>query len=206
MRFAARTRASPRGARFPRSVGGWAFATIPGMTGKNVIARGVLALILAGCGNKDNSADTDKASEQLRAAQTAVESKRNAVSSEADELERRRRELAQAQQDLKDRESALQAETGQLGSAAGVVATAQVAYQAAVGERLAKLDAALATLATRTNAAAKDAGIGLVARRKQLADKLATLASTPETYWATYTRDVDTTFDAIERDLQAALK
>ena len=39
-----------------------------------------------------------------------------------------------------------------------------------------------------------------------LAAKLATMPDTPDPRWTEYTSDVDVTFDAIEKDLQAALK
>ncbi len=75
---------------------------------------------------------------------------------------------------------------------------------AAVDVRLSKLDASIAGIATRTDAASLDAVVGLRARRAQLAAKVATLPSTVEADWAAQARAVDITFDAIERDLHAS--
>jgi hypothetical protein len=73
-----------------------------------------------------------------------------------------------------------------------------------VKERFAKLDAGLAGLATRTDAASKDASTGLAARRTALAAKLAAMPVGADAGWAAYTKEVDTTFDAIEHDLRTA--
>ena len=165
----------------------------------------MFALVLAaGCSDKDNSAVTDRASQDLRKAQSAVSEQRKDLTADEAEIERKKRELTKEQQDLADKEKALEAHRLQLGSAQGTLAEARVAYGAAVTARFAKLDAALAGLATQTDAASKDALAGLRARRDLLAAKLATMAATAEADWTGYTRDVDTTFDAIERDLRAA--
>ncbi|MBA3457841.1 MAG: hypothetical protein H0T42_32460 [Deltaproteobacteria bacterium] len=164
------------------------------------------ALALAACGSKDNSADTDKASKDLRAAQSEVAEKRTDLHETGDEIERRKRELLKEQQELADKEAALVAKGQQLGSAEGTLDAAGAAYRAAVMERLAKLDAALASLATKTDAASKDAAAGLKARRDLLGSLLASMPAAADSAWIAYTKDVDTTFDAIERDLRAAAK
>ncbi|MBA3460939.1 MAG: hypothetical protein H0T46_13300 [Deltaproteobacteria bacterium] len=160
-----------------------------------------VALVTAACGSKDNSTDTDQAGKDLRAAQSAVSEQRSEIEATADEVERRKREVIKQQQELADKQAALAAEREKLGSAQGTLAEAGTAYRAAVTERLAKLDAALAHLATKTDAAAKDAAAGFKARRDQLASLLANMPAPADAAWAAYTKDVDTTFDAIERDL-----
>ncbi len=165
----------------------------------------MFALVLAAsCSDKDNSAVTDRASQDLRKAQSAVSEQRKDLTADEAEIERKKRELTKEQQDLADKEKALEAHRLQLGSAQGTLAEARAAYGAAVTARFAKLDAALAGLGTQTDAASKDALAGLRARRDLLAAKLATMATTAEASWTSYTQDVDTTFDAIERDLRAA--
>ncbi len=163
----------------------------------------LLALVTAACGSKDNSADTDQAGKDLRAAQSAVSEQRGELEATADEVERRKRELIRQQQELADKEAALVAERRQLGSAQGTLVDAGEAYRAAVTERFAKLDASLAHLATKTDAASKDAAAGFGARRDLLASRLAAMPAAADAAWAAYTKDVDTTFDAIERDLRA---
>ena len=81
---------------------------------------------------------------------------------------------------------------------------ARTAYAAAVKQRFTKLDASLAALGTRTDAATKDAVAGLQARRELLAAKLAAMPTTTDASWPAYTKDVDTMFDAIERDTNKA--
>lgn len=165
----------------------------------------LLACVLAvACSKKDNSDVTDKASKDLHEAQTALTEKSKEVVETGDDIERRKRDLLREQQELADKEAALTAKAQQLGSAQGTLAQAGTAYRSAVTERLAKLDAALATLGTKTDAASKDAAAGLRARRDLLASKLGGMPDAADSSWVTYTKDVDTTFDAIERDLRAA--
>ncbi|HEY5949360.1 MAG TPA: hypothetical protein VIV40_27890 [Kofleriaceae bacterium] len=157
----------------------------------------------AGCADKDNSADTDKASKDLREAQSAVTDKRSDVTTTDVDIERRKRELVVEQQQLVDKQTLLERDRAQLGSAQGTLVQAHAAYAAAVTERMAKLDADLAGLATKVDAASKDTRVGLAARREVLATRLAAMPAAADSSWAAYTKDVDTTFDAIERDLRA---
>jgi chromosome segregation ATPase len=170
-------------------------------------------VLLAGCGRQDNSAETDRASEELRKAQAALgeHSKnlvdnQNAIEQTKRDLAREQAELARQQQELADQQRLLEQQRQKLGSAEEALKKARVAYAAAIQERLAKLDASLASLATRTDARSKDALVGLRARRDQLAAKLATLSGTASAGWSDYTNDVDTTFDAMEQDLREVLK
>jgi len=160
--------------------------------------------VAASCSSKDNSADTDRASEELRKAQSAVTAKHDDVATTGNEIERRKRQLLAEQQLLADKEKALEDSRRQLGSARGTLEQARTAYAAAVKERFAKLEAGLASLSTRTDASSKDASAWLAARRDLLAAKLARLPDGADPSWTAYTKDVDTTFDAIERDLRAA--
>ena len=164
------------------------------------------AVLLAGasCGKKDNSSDTDQATEDLKKAQGAASERRQGVVANEADIEREKRAVATAQQELADKQALLSQQRQALGSAQAGLETARTAYGVAVAERFAKLDAALATLAKRTDAASTDARTGLHARRDQLATKLASIRTTTDPGWAEYTKDVDTTFDAIERDLQIA--
>lgn len=167
----------------------------------------LIACVLAvACSKKDNSVVTDKASDDLRAAQAALAEKSKDVVETADDIERRKREVLKEQQELVDKQAALAAKAQQLGSAQGTLAQADVAYRAAVTARIAKLDANLATLATKTDAAAKDAVAGLKTRRDLLASMFDKMPPPSDSGWVAYTKDVDTTFDAIERDLRAATK
>lgn len=162
------------------------------------------ALALASCSSHDNSPDTDRSGSALKQAQSAVSEKSSDVDSRARDIEREKRELVERQQALVADEQALKAQREDLGSARTTLLEARASYTTAVATRLSKLDAIIADLATRTDAASQDAVVGLRARRAQLAAKVATLPTTGETDWAAVTRDVDITFDAIERDLHAS--
>lgn len=166
----------------------------------------IACVLVVACSKKDNSDVTDKASEGLREAQAALAEKSKDVVETADDIERRKREVLKEQQELADTEAALAAKAQQLGSAQGTLAQADVAYRAAMTERLAKLDATLATLATKTDAASKDAVAGLKTRRDLLASMFERMPPPADSGWVAYTKDVDTTFDAIERDLRATIK
>ncbi len=174
------------------------------MMRSNLLTSLIACVLAVACSKKDNSDVTDKASKDLREAQFALAEKSKDVVETGDDIERRKREVLKEQQDLADKEAALAAKAQQLGSAQGNLVQADAAYRAAVTERLAKLDAALATLATKTDAAAKDATVGLKARRDLLGAMLDKMPPPADSGWVAYTKDVDTTFDAIERDLRAA--
>lgn len=169
-----------------------------------VASFALVVVVAASCANKDNSADTDRASQDLRKAQAAVAEKRGEVATNEVEIESKKRELIKGQQYLADKTQSLEGNRQQLGSAQGTLVEARAAYGAAVTARLAKLDAALAGLATQTDATSKDALAGLRVRRDLLAAKLATMLGTADPSWNEFTRDVDTVFDAIEHDLRAA--
>ncbi len=169
-------------------------------------ASWILAVVIAAgaCGTHDNSAETDKASKDLRAAQSAVTAHREDLTSSVDDIERRKRALVTEQQQLADKEGAIAFKGQQLGSAQAAVADATASYRAAVTVRFAKLDAALAGLATRGDAKSTDATVGLKARRDRLASMIAAVPAPTDAGWAAFTKDIDTTFDGIERDLGAA--
>lgn len=170
---------------------------------KLAIASLLALAVGAGCSDKDNSADTDRASKDLREAQSALRDKRTDLATSSDDIERRKRELVTEQQQLVDKQTLLERNREQLGSAQGTLDQAHAAYGAAVTERLAKLDAGLAGLATRHDATSNDRRAGLLARRQALATTLQAMPAAADASWAAYTKDVDTTFDAIERDLHA---
>jgi hypothetical protein len=164
----------------------------------------LLVLVLASCGKKDNSADTDQVGRDLTKAQSDLTVKRRDVVTNEGDVERRKQELVAEQQALADKEKVLAANRQELGSARETFVQARAAYGAGVSSRFAKLDAAIAGLATKTSAASKDAVVGLRARRDLLSAKLASMPAVTDEHWAEYAKDVDTVFDAIERDVHTA--
>jgi chromosome segregation ATPase len=166
----------------------------------------VAVLLAAGSCKKDSSAETDKAGQDLREAHDKVSENSQALARNQDDIEQKKRDILNDQQALADKQKLLEKQQAELGSAQGHLQETRVAYAAAVKERLAKLDASLAALATKTDARSKDAATGLRARRDQLAAKLDAMAATPDADWNQYTKDIDVTFEAIERDRRAADK
>jgi chromosome segregation ATPase len=164
------------------------------------------SLSAAACRSGDNSDDTDRARAALGSAQGQVRESRDVLAANEQAIVTQKRELARGAQELADRQAALAPQRQQLGTSQDTLELARATYAAAVRERMAKLEATVATLATRTDAASKDAGAGLRARAAALAQKLATPPASTLAGWTDYTKDVDTTFDAIERDLTIALR
>jgi hypothetical protein len=155
------------------------------------IVTAAIAILLATTACKPDSARTaERASHDLRKAQDDVNADRDRVVTQADDVATHQAALAAASHDL--------------GSAHQQLADARATYTTAVQARLAAVNAAVAKLQTQTDAASRDAVAGLVVRRDLLAVKLDAMASTADTGWTAYTQDVDTTFAAIERDVQRA--
>jgi chromosome segregation ATPase len=181
-------------------------SNVLGMRLRGAASALLCTVLLAGtgCRKNDNSEDTDEAADELNKAEGAAARQQQGVVSNQADVEHAKREVVAQQQALDDKQALLAQQRAALGSAQVSLEAARGVYAKAVAERLAKLDAALATLSKRTDAASTDASTGLHARRDQLAQKLGSLKTTADPAWATYTKDVDTTFDAIEHDLQNA--
>lgn len=79
-------------------------------------------------------------------------------------------------------------------------------YSADIRSRLDVLDQKLDVLSTRTDAAARDAYVRLRARRDQLAVRLDAASKVASSTWNDFTRDVNGSFEQVERDVNAALK
>jgi peptidoglycan hydrolase CwlO-like protein len=160
---------------------------------------------LAGACSKSDSQATDRARRDLTKAQTAVSEKRRDVDKGANEIDQRTRDLEVQQRELAAKQTALAADQRELGSAQTSLVAARETFAVAVKVRLAKLDAGLARLAAATDAASIDASTGLRARRERLAAQIAAMPAAATDSWAAHTRDIDLTFDAMERDLEARL-
>lgn len=152
----------------------------------------VTALFGGAACTSNNSADTEQAAKDVRKAQDDFNSQRKLVDDQSADVAKQQQVLAKEDQKLT--------------SVVSDLAKARIAYNTAIQLRFTKLETSLAELAKKTDAKAKDAYAGLHARRDLLATKLDTMAATADTGWTAYTKDTDTTFDAIERDLGNALK
>jgi hypothetical protein len=151
--------------------------------------------VATSCSTKDNSADTDRASEELRKAQSAVSTKRDDVTTTGDEIERRKRELVMEQQQLAAQEKSLENNQRQLGSARGTLEQARTA----ICGRTSIMRSMPASRASTHRTRPRGRTCGLRARRT-CRDRAARMPD-GSTRWAAYTKDVDTTFG--DRDLRA---
>ena len=101
----------------------------------------------------------------------------------------------------------------QLNKAEGDLNAARVDLQAArdkyaitVKDRLAKIDIKIHELELRADAKSKDALAKLQTERGALAIKVDTMKDRVAADWETFTKDVDGTFDTLEKDVSNALK
>jgi uncharacterized protein involved in exopolysaccharide biosynthesis len=97
-------------------------------------------------------------------------------------------------------------EQAQVNEANVDLADARAKYIAAAKERLAKIDAKLDELGKRADAASAETVAKLRARRNQLATKLDTMGTQATSGWARFKQDVENGVDAIEKDIDNALK
>jgi hypothetical protein len=79
-------------------------------------------------------------------------------------------------------------------------------YGITVNDRLAKLDIKLKELQAKMDQKSKDAAVVIANRRAELATKTALIKDHAAADWDAFTKDVDNTFDGIEKDLNADLK
>jgi len=83
---------------------------------------------------------------------------------------------------------------------------ARARYTTAAKERLARIDARIDDLSQRADAESKEAVAKLRARRDQVAASLDALSHQAASGWETLKQDVDHGVDAIEKDVNTALK
>ncbi len=164
----------------------------------------LLSTLSLACSKHDDSVITDKASKDLTAAQTQVNTQREQLAKTQEDAVKQQQDLANQQKVVAQQQASVEQQKAALDSAQNSLAQARSTYAAATKERLAKLDSKLTDLSAKSGAKAKDAATGLRARRDQLALKLGAMVGTTDAGWNEFTKDVDTAFDAIEKDLDAA--
>lgn len=160
----------------------------------------LIGAFASGC----DQTDRDQAKQEVHAAERAVDKHRDNLATEREESARNQRQLEDDRRALAVKASQVEQDRDELGSAQVSLVEARVKLDAAVKQRFAKLDVALTDLTNRTDAASRDVAAGLRTRRDLLAARIATMPATTDASWGTYTKDLNTTFDGIERDLEAA--
>ncbi len=174
------------------------------MAGGMRTIRLLLTLLAVACGTRDDSAVTDRAGKDLTEAQTQVNTQRETLTKTQEDAVKQQEALANQQKIVAEQQASLARQKAELDAAQAALAQARIAYAAATKDRLAKLDTRLAEVSAKSGAKSKDAATGLRARRDQLATKLNAMTATSDAGWNDFTKDVDTTFDSIEHDLDEA--
>ena len=148
------------------------------------------ALATTACNKKADS--TDKAGTEVKKAQ--------------EDVVEQRKDLDKATADRDSKPKDLNKAEGELAAAKVDLAAARDKYSITVNERLAKLDIKIKELEARGDAKAKDAAVTLRARRATLGTKLESMKDRAAGDWDAFTKDVDSTFDGIEKDVNDAVK
>ena len=143
----------------------------------------------------------------------ACNKKQDDTGAAATEVKKTQETANDQQKDLDKTLTDKKASANDLNKAEGNVAMANTDLQAAkdkytitVNDRLAKLDIKIKELEAKTDEKSKTALAALQTRRTALSTKFDNIKAHAAADWDAFTKDVDSTFDGIEKDLNDALK
>lgn len=163
----------------------------------------MVALVLAsgaGCKKKDDSTKAmDKAASSAAKAQEDV-------NEQSKDVHNQQKDVIKDQQNLSKDQADVAKQQGELSTAETELAQARERYSVAARQRLANLDTKIHELEASTSPAAKDAAAKLRVRRDELAVRLEAIGSQTQAGWDTFKKDVDTSFDKLEKDVNDATK
>jgi hypothetical protein len=152
----------------------------------------ILSAALATGACKKTQDDTHKASQEVKKSVENVEDQQR----DLDKTDRDRGATVNDQNKAQ----------GNLEAAQSDLVAAREKYSITVQDRLAKLDIKLKELEVRTDARARDAMPTIRAERLALGAKIDSMKTQSAAGWKDYTKDVDSSFDAIDKDVNNALK
>ncbi|HEY0191107.1 MAG TPA: hypothetical protein VGC42_08290 [Kofleriaceae bacterium] len=161
----------------------------------------IAATLLSGaCHKKDDSAKAmDKAASSAAKAQEDVRDQAKDVASEQKDVNKAQEKLDKEQADVAKQQ-------GQLNAAQTDLAQARERYAVAAKQRLQNLDTKIAQIDAMTDAKAKDTAAKLRVRRDEVASRLSTVGTTVQADWDNYKKNVDDSFDKLDKDADDALK
>jgi len=133
--------------------------------------------------------DTDKAAKEMQKAREDVDDKAHDLSKSTGEA---RKDVAKDQNKLDDAKIDLQ--------------KARADFSTAVSARLARIDAKLQEASAKADAKAKDLAAQAKAERDALQTKLDTATTQGADHWDGFKKDVEDSFDSIEKKLDDATK
>jgi septal ring factor EnvC (AmiA/AmiB activator) len=123
----------------------------------------------------------------------------------ADQVRKSVEEVREQREDLREERKDVVEEQRELSKAEGELAKARANYIVTTRERLAKIDARINDLELRADAKAKDAAVGLRARRDMLAAQLDQASNRIDASdWDDFRGDLEDTFKQIEKDVDRA--
>jgi septal ring factor EnvC (AmiA/AmiB activator) len=123
----------------------------------------------------------------------------------ADQVRKSVEEVREQREDLREERKDVLEEQRELSKAEGELTKARSNYIVTMRERLAKIDARINDLEMRSDLKAKDAAVGLRARRDMLATRLDQAANRIDTSdWDEFRGELDSTFKQIETDIDRA--
>jgi predicted nucleic acid-binding Zn-ribbon protein len=154
------------------------------------IALVSIALAAGGCKKKQD--DTGAAGNEVKKTAENVNDQAKDYNKTAEDKDSKPKDLDKAQADLQ--------------AAKVDLVAAKDKFTTTVKDRMAKLDIKINELAARTDAKSKQAAVDLKARRDALSTKLGTTQNLAAADWDAFTKDVNDSFDKIEKDTDDALK
>jgi len=143
--------------------------------------------LLAGTGC--NKHDTDKSGSEMKKAREDVDDKAKDLAKTEDKSN-----------------NAVAKDQAKLDDAKADLTKARVDFSAAMKARVDKIDSKINELANRTDVKAKDSLASLKQRRADLQAKLDAMSNQSADHWDNFKKDVDSSFESLEKDLDNATK
>ena len=109
-----------------------------------------------------------------------------------------------AQENVKEKSKDVVKDKQDLSRAKTNLAEARADYQTSMNDRLSRIDVRIHELEGRTDQKSMDAVAKLRNQRSELSAKMNAIGTTAEDNWDTFKKDLDSTFDRIEKDIDAA--
>lgn len=128
------------------------------------------------------------------------------LSPSAKSLNAARENVREQAQGVRDEAQALAAKQDDLDGARADLTRARGDYTIELRARLAKLDARLAELRARTDDKSRLAVAALATKRDQLSLQIDSAPARAEASWGVFKSEVGFAFDAVERDLETAMR
>ncbi|MBA3541768.1 MAG: hypothetical protein H0T79_19295 [Deltaproteobacteria bacterium] len=162
----------------------------------SIISATFLVGAATGCKKKEA---TDNAAESVAKATDNVNEQKK-------DLAEAKKDVADQQKDVADKQIDVAVQQGEKGMAEAELVAARTAYATTTKDRMTKFEARIAELDKKADAKSKETAAALHVRHATLKTKLDGLQTQASATWNNFTKDVDSSFDSLEKDLNDALK